>query len=128
LNCEKPEALFIKGLKMNNNSEYLNSLFLQLEDRLRKNPERTKGIIASYQFDITGDQGGQWHVSINDGYANVKLGRTPTPSCTITMAVFDYIEMATGMLDGQDAFLSGKLKVIGETEYALLAARIFKLP
>ena len=49
-------------------------LFLELEQKLAQEPQRTGGLSAVYQFDISGDQGGKWYVNIVDGKAYVVEG------------------------------------------------------
>jgi putative sterol carrier protein len=99
--------------------------FNELAVRLEREPERTQGIIAVYQFDITGEQGGKWYVNIEDGTAKVIEGEVPNPGCTIVMKASDYVAMATGKLSGNEAFMSGKLRVRGDIELSMKAAQIF---
>jgi hypothetical protein len=44
-------------------------VFEQMPSRFNK--EAGKGLNAVYQFDLSGDGGGKWYVSVNDGQCNV---------------------------------------------------------
>jgi putative sterol carrier protein len=94
-------------------------VFAEIQERLTANPEKTKGMNAVYQFDLSGDEGGQWHIAINDGTASVKEGQAESPNVTITMSASDFVDMATGKLDGTMAFMSGKLKLKGDMGLAM---------
>lgn len=94
-------------------------VFAEIQERLTANPEKTKGMNAVYQFDLSGDEGGQWHIAIKDGTASVKEGQAESPNVTISMSASDFVDMATGKLDGTMAFMSGKLKLKGDMGLAM---------
>jgi putative sterol carrier protein len=100
-------------------------LFQALAELLQREPSRTAGLTALYQFEITGRAGGWWYVDIVNGKASVIEGEAPNPNCTIVMASSDYVDMATGVLSGHVAFMTGKLMVSGDTSLAMRAAQIF---
>jgi putative sterol carrier protein len=91
----------------------------------RFNKEAAKGLDATYQFDISGDGGGKWHVVIKDQKADVKEGAAASPSITISMAAQDYLDMLSGKLNGQVAFMSGKLRIAGDMGLALRMTSLF---
>jgi putative sterol carrier protein len=72
-----------------------------------------KGVKAVYQFELAGDGGGTYHVTIDDGTMQVAEGASPAPSTTIKMTADDYVQMVNGKLSGTMAFMKGKLKVTG---------------
>ncbi len=91
----------------------------------RFNKDAAKGLNATYQFDLSGDNGGKWHVVFNDGTCTVKDGAAATPSITISMTAQDYVDMTTGKLNGQVAFMSGKLRIAGDMGLALRKQSLF---
>jgi putative sterol carrier protein len=72
-----------------------------------------KGVKAIYQFELAGDGGGTYHVTIDDGTMAVVEGASASPNTTIKMTATDYIDMVNGKLSGTMAFMKGKLKVTG---------------
>jgi multifunctional beta-oxidation protein len=67
-----------------------------------------------------------WTVAIADGDFKVSEG-AGTPNIEITMAEADFMSLINGTLNGQMAFLSGKLKIKGDMTLALKLQSVFKL-
>jgi putative sterol carrier protein len=92
------------------------------------NADAAKGMNSVIQFNLTGDGGGEYHVVIKDGAASVNTGAHASPNMTMTMAAQDYVDMITGKLNGQMAFMSGKLKIAGDMGLAMKMQSLFKRP
>jgi putative sterol carrier protein len=92
----------------------------------RFNKEAAKGLNATYQFDLSGDGGGKWHVIINNDSCQVKEGPAASPSITISMTAQDYLDMLSGKLNGQMAFMTGKLRIAGDMGLALRMQSLFQ--
>jgi putative sterol carrier protein len=90
------------------------------------NKEAAKGLNATYQFNLSGEGGGQWNVLIKDEQCEVKEGAHPSPNITISMAAGDYLDMINGKLNGQVAFMTGRLKISGDIGLALKLQGLFK--
>ena len=65
-------------------------------------------------------------LSVKDGKATVAAGEAPSPNCTVSMAEGDFLDMVAGRLNGQMAFLTGKLKVAGDMGLALKLGSFIK--
>jgi putative sterol carrier protein len=92
------------------------------------NTDAAKGMNATIQFNLSGDNGGQWHVTIKDGKAEVSKGTASSPNMTLSMSAQDYVDMTMGKLNGQMAFMSGKLKISGDMGLAMKMQSLFKRP
>jgi len=92
------------------------------------NPDAAKGMNATIQFNLSGDNGGQWYVAIKDGKADIQKGTAPSANMTLSMAAQDYVDMIMGKLNGQMAFMSGKLKISGDMGLAMKLQSLFKRP
>jgi putative sterol carrier protein len=90
--------------------------FEGLESKLGEKPAQLAGMDCVYQFKV-GESA--YSVKMKDGKATVAEGDAPSPNCTVTVAENDFLDMVTGKLNGQMAFLTGKLKVAGDMGLAL---------
>jgi len=82
-------------------------------------PEKVKGIDATYQWDITGDGGGKWYAVFAESGVEVSEGEADSSNITITVAADDWMDIVNGKLNGQMAFLTGKLKIQGDMSLAM---------
>ena len=69
---------------------------------------------AVVEFNLSGDNGGIWTVSIGGGSLNVAEGSADNPKATILMDAADFVAMSTGELNAMSAFMGGKIKVEGD--------------
>jgi len=92
------------------------------------NADAAKGMNSVIQFNLSGDGGGNYHVIVKDGACSVAEGSHASPNMTMTMAAQDYVDMITGKLNGQMAFMSGKLKIAGDMGLAMKMQSLFKRP
>ncbi|PIE81909.1 MAG: sterol carrier protein [Chloroflexi bacterium] len=89
------------------------------------NAEKAGDLNASVVFDLSGDGGGAWTVSIADGKCDVKEGVADDPTATIKMAAADYEAMTSGKLNPMMAFMSGKIKVDGDLNTVMKIQSLF---
>ena len=82
-------------------------------------PSRIAGIDAVVHFHLTGDNGGDWHVRIQNGSPTVHEGRVDSPDVILTATAQDWIDIAAGKLNGQAAFLTGRLRIQGDMGLAM---------
>lgn len=80
--------------------------------------EKAKEVNADFTFELEGNGGGTWTVSLGDGRCAVKTGAVPNPNVTIKMAAKDFVDLANGDLKAVPAFISGKIRVYGDYKLA----------
>jgi putative sterol carrier protein len=88
-------------------------------------PSAAKGLSAVFQFELAGEGGGTYHVTVADGAMTVAEGPSPSPSATLKMSADNYVKMANGELNGAMAFMKGQLKVTGNVLLAQKMQSIF---
>jgi putative sterol carrier protein len=98
-------------------AETVEQFFTTLPNKL--SARKTAGMNATYQFIITGDQGGNWYVEIKDGQPGVVRGDAEMPDITITAPSDVWLQVVNGEMSGQSAFLTGQVKLQGDITLAL---------
>jgi putative sterol carrier protein len=77
-------------------------------------PDKAKSISVVIQFDLSGENGGQWYVTVVDGACTTSEGAAENPKTTITMDATDFVAMISGEANGLQLFMSGKIKLKGD--------------
>ena len=90
-------------------------------------PEKAQGVDAVIQFNLSGDDGGEWFVTIKEGTLKIDAGKDENPRLTITADAQDMLEIFTGNLNAMAAFASGKLKVSGDLGLSMKLMNFLKL-
>lgn len=92
---------------------------------LRVNREATKDAVVVYQFDLSGEGGGQFIVTIDHGTCTVEEGVAPVSDVTITATAADYLRIVTGAMPLGWAYINGRLKVAGDLRLVLRLGTYF---
>jgi len=66
------------------------------------------------QFQIFGEGGGNWYVTIKDKTCTVTEGLAKSANATVRVDAGDYVALSTGKLGSMKAFTSGKVKASGD--------------
>ncbi len=82
----------------------------RIPEAIGKNPALAKDVNAVFQFDVAGPAGGKWVLDLTKAEKWVSVGEAPTPAMTISVTDENFIAIVTGKLNGQMAFMSGKIK------------------
>src|SRR2546429_3336723 len=87
----------------------------QVFDSMRSSfkPDKAKGVHARYQWELSGPNGGEWWIDVNDGTYKMGKGKIDNPSVTFVTSDVDWVAMSNGKLKGTWAFMTGRLKVRG---------------
>ena len=90
------------------------------------NADAAQGVDVVFQFNISGEGGGDWYAEVKGGACKVEAGVHPNPTSTLKMDAADFVDMINGKLPAMQAFTSGKLKIGGDIMKSQLIMRLFK--
>ena len=107
--------------------EHLKSTPQQVFDGMRQSfqANKAKGVHARYQWELSGPNGGEWWIDVNDGTYKMGKGKIDNPSVTFITSDADWVAMSNGKLKGTWAFMTGRLKVRGSQAVARKLNEIF---
>jgi len=89
--------------------------------------DAAQGLNAVFQFEITGDGGGNWSVVVKDGTCEILEGTHAEPSVTLTMSAETWLGMINKEINGMQAFMGGQLKATGDIMLAQRVEQLFPL-
>ena len=98
------------------------------EDRITKrlndpeNQAQAKELDAIYQFNVTGDDGGNWVVNLKT--CKVSGGESEDADCTITIDGADLVSLVDGSVSGPQLFMGGRLQIAGNMSLAMKLGQV----
>jgi len=92
------------------------------------NPAAAGDLQAEIQFDVSGDGGGKWVVSITGGRCEVRKGKAVAPVLTIETPGDVWVKIARGEIDRPKAFMQGLYKVKGDMKVLMRLPQLFGAP
>jgi len=99
----------------------------QVFDGMRQSfqAQKAKGVHARYQWELSGPNGGQWWIDVNDGNYKMGKGKIDNPSVTFVTSDKDWVALSNGTLGGKWAYFTGRLKIRGSQSVARKLDEIF---
>ena len=88
-------------------------------------PGAAAGLDVVFQFNISGDAGGDWCITIKDQTCEIKKGLTDSPTTTIGISDEDYIKMLSKQVEPATLLSTGKLKIEGDMTKAQVLDQVF---
>src|ERR1700704_3284663 len=85
----------------------------QVFDGMRQSfqASKAKGVHARYQWDLSGPQGGQWWIDVDDGSYKMGKGKIDNPNVTFVAKDKDWVAVSNHQMGGTWAYLTGRLKI-----------------
>jgi len=87
--------------------------------------DKAKGVRASYQWELSGPNGGDWWLIVNDGTYTMGRGKIHNPSVTFVATDEDWVAMSNKTLNVPLAYLTGRLKIQGSHRFVKELDKIF---
>ena len=99
----------------------------QVFDGMRQSfqAQKAKGVHARYQWELSGPNGGEWWIDVNDGTYKMGRGKIDNPSVTFVTSDKNWVALSNGTLVGKWAFFTGRLKIRGDQNLARKLDEIF---
>jgi putative sterol carrier protein len=90
-------------------------------------PEMAEGVDAVIQYRLTGEEAGDYIVTIKDGKCTVAEGIAENPTMTLSADANDFGDVLLGKANGMQYFMQGKLKLSGDLNLAMKLTSFFKM-
>jgi putative sterol carrier protein len=87
--------------------------------------DKAKGVQASYQWELSGPNGGDWWLIVNDGIYKTGRGKIHNPNVTFVASDEDWVAMSNKTLKVSWAYVSGRLKIQGSHRLVKELDKIF---
>ena len=98
--------------KFNTPEEFFNSM----REDLTTSPQKTKGMVVTYQFEITGDAGGMWYIRLDNGEVGISKGTITDWDCRMKMGQNTFLAIAKKQMNPAMASLSGRVQMKGNSD------------
>ncbi len=83
---------------------------------------------VSIQIIAKGEDGGEWHIHIEDNECSVLEGLIENPDLKLTAKAQDILDIVTGKMDAMKAFMLGKVRFAGSLNLAIKISHLFSIP
>jgi len=90
-------------------------------------PEAAPDLDAVIQYQLTGEEGGNYIISIKDDKCKVTEGIAEQPLVTVTADGRDFGDVLLGRANGMQYFMMGKIKLAGDLNLAMKLTTFFKM-
>ncbi|CAG2255325.1 HSD17B4 [Mytilus edulis] len=105
------------------------ALFAQIQAGAKSNPGMAKKINSVFLFDILkdGKSAAKWTVDMKSGSGEIyrDVPKNKKADCTMIIEDDNMVDMASGKLNGQQAFMTGKVKIKGNIMLAQKLGELF---
>jgi putative sterol carrier protein len=76
---------------------------------------------------VTGPASTTWYLEVDSARCTPVEGKHSTPEVTLKIDSTDWLKMHAGHLTGAEAFMSGKLQIVGDFDLAVKLGEVFPL-
>ena len=90
-------------------------------------PEAAEGVNAVIQYKLSGEEAGDYIITIQDGKCSVAEGIAETPTMNLMADANDFKDVLLGVANGMQYFMQGRLKLAGDLNLAMKLTSFFKM-
>jgi len=90
-------------------------------------PQAAEGVNAVIQYKLSGDEAGDYIITIQDGKCSTAEGISDNPNMTLSSDSQDLKDVLLGRANGMQYFMQGKLKLSGDLNLAMKLTSFFKM-
>jgi putative sterol carrier protein len=98
----------------------------QLAEVARLVPQKLPNLTAVVGLDLTGEGGGQWTLRFASGAMTWGEGLDPAAEATLKVSSKDWDALVRGQLNPVSAFMTGRLKVVGNMAVIMKLQPLFQ--
>ena len=98
-------------------------VFAQVDEAF--DPQRAGKLRAVFQFNLSGQDGGDWFITVADQKCRVDTGTAEKSDVTVKMDADDFVKMVDGQLQPVVAFMQGRIKLEGDMNLAMKVQELF---
>ncbi len=80
---------------------------------------------ARAQLKLSGENGGDWHLTIDGGKIEIEKGTMDDPQMTMSMSDDTWVDLVNGDANAMMLFMQGKIKVTGDMQLAMQLQKLF---
>jgi putative sterol carrier protein len=92
------------------------------------NAAAAKGLNATFQWELSGDEPGKWALQFVDGACTLIEGGVEKPNVNFKLSSADWLAITSGKLNPMNAFMTGKMKMDGDMGLAMKVQSLFPQP
>lgn len=90
-------------------------------------PDKAAGLEVVVQYHLTGDEGGDYIITLKDDACHVEEGIAEDPTMTLTADGRYFGDVLLGKKNGMKGFMLGKLQLAGDLNLAMKLTSFFKM-
>ena len=91
------------------------------------NADAAAGHDVIFQYNIAGEDGGNWSCTVKDSSCTIKAEQHDKPTCTLKINSKNFLAMMNGTITPMQAYSSGKLGIEGDIMKSQLIEKLFNL-
>ncbi|MEW6522617.1 MAG: SCP2 sterol-binding domain-containing protein [Bacillota bacterium] len=92
------------------------------------NPAKARGYNRVIQLALTGEEGGQWYLDIQNQTCTVHQGTAEKPRITIEMSAEDFVAYFTGQVQPMTLVMGKRMKFSGPMTEGIAFNSIWRIP